>query len=425
MGASIAQTDQVLARIDREELVRLALDLGNIDSPTGQEGPVADYLMTTLRAWGFAPRTVALLTDRPNVLARLPGRGGGRSLLFNSHMDTIIASDEIWVTPRAGDRIFHSAWRDGEELIGVGVYNDKGSMAAWLIAARAIKESGVTLPGDLVLTMVPGEIGVEPVDEFMGPAYVAKEAGARFLAEHGAVADYAIVAEGTHFDVAWTTAGKAFFKITVHGDLNPIYTPFLTRPVPVERHPNAIVRIAPVIDALERWALRYEEAHRYESAGGTIIPKVNIGAIRGGVPYKITKSVGVCALYLDVRITPIQDPLDVADEIREVLSGTGIAAEVEMFAYRRAYEGQGVKPLVEAVSRVQLQLLGRVPGIARSVFTGMWRDTNVFNAMGIPTIMWGAAGQPDRLAMRIDDLLTAARLYALVALDVCSQPRAR
>jgi len=66
-----------------------------------------------------------------------------------------------------------------------------------------------------------------------------------------------------------------------------------------------------------------------------------------------------------------------------------------------------------------------VPGIARSVFTGMWRDTNVFNAMGIPTIMWGAAGQPDRLAMRIDDLLTAARLYALVALDVCSQPRAR
>lgn len=425
MGVNGAEADKVLACIDREELIRLALDLGNIDSPTGREGPVADYLVATLQEWGLAPRKVALLTDRPNVLARVPGRGGGRSLLFNSHMDTIIAADETWVTPRAGDAIFHSAWREGDELIGVGVYNDKGSMAAWLTAVRAVKESGVALDGDLVLTMVPGEIGVEPVDEFMGPAYVAKEAGARFLAEHGGIADYAIVAEGTHFDVGWTSAGKAFFKITVYGDLNPIYTPFLTRPVPLDRNPNAIVKIVPVIEALERWALRYQETHRYESPGGTIVPKVNIGAIRGGVPYKITKSVGVCALYLDVRTTPAQDPLDIADELRTVVAEAGVEAAVELFAYRRAYEGQGVAPLVEAVTRVQLGVLGRAPGIAAPVFAGMWRDTNVFNAIGIPTIMWGPAGQPDRLAMRVDDLLTAARLYALVALDVCAQPRAR
>ena len=44
-----------------------------------------------------------------------------------------------------------------------------------------------------------------------------------------------------------------------------------------------------------------------------IVPRVNIGAIRGGVPYKITKTVQQCAIYVDVRTTPVQNPLDIRD----------------------------------------------------------------------------------------------------------------
>ena len=91
----------------------------------------------------------------------------------------------------------------------------------------------------------------------------------------------------------------------------PIYTPYIERPVTIEKNPSAIVRMAPLIQRIEAWAYEYEQKHRYECPGGVIVPRVNIGAIRGGVPYKITKTVQQCAIYVDVRITPVQNPLDI------------------------------------------------------------------------------------------------------------------
>jgi acetylornithine deacetylase/succinyl-diaminopimelate desuccinylase-like protein len=72
-------TQAVLDRIDVDELIKVALDLGNIDSPTGCEGPVGEYVYEWLRREGFDARKVALYADRPNVLATLPGTGGGRA----------------------------------------------------------------------------------------------------------------------------------------------------------------------------------------------------------------------------------------------------------------------------------------------------------------------------------------------------------
>ncbi|MEE9143951.1 MAG: M20/M25/M40 family metallo-hydrolase, partial [Candidatus Binatia bacterium] len=161
-----SRAHEVLDKIDVDELVKLALDLGNIDSPTGSEGPVGEYVYDWLNRQGFAAKKVALFPDRPNVIATLPGRGNGRSLVFNSHMDTTIHKDEIWTTRHAADPVFHSAWREGDMLVGNGICNDKGPMATWLLAAKAIKDAGVTVKGDLVLMAVVGEIGLEPVDEF-------------------------------------------------------------------------------------------------------------------------------------------------------------------------------------------------------------------------------------------------------------------
>jgi len=246
-----ARAQSVLDRIDVDELVKVALDLGNIDSPTGSEGPVGDYVYEWLTRQGFAARKVALLPDRPNVIGTLPGAGSGKSLVFNSHMDTTIHKDEYWTTRRAADPVFHSAWREGDVLVGNGICNDKGPMATWLLAAKAIKDSGVTLRGDLVLMAVVGEIGLEPVDEFQSPAYLAKEAGTRFAITHGGVGDYALVAEGTDFGLVGVEAGKAFFKVTVFGNDLPIYTPYIDRLTPVEKNPSSIVRMAPLIQRLE------------------------------------------------------------------------------------------------------------------------------------------------------------------------------
>ena len=105
-------TKQVLDNIDADELVKVTLDLANIDSPTGSEGPVGDYVHDWLCRQGFDARKVGLYPDRPNVIATLPGTGNGRSLCFNSHMDTTIYKDEIWTTRHAADPI---STPDGEE----------------------------------------------------------------------------------------------------------------------------------------------------------------------------------------------------------------------------------------------------------------------------------------------------------------------
>jgi acetylornithine deacetylase/succinyl-diaminopimelate desuccinylase-like protein len=418
---------RVLDHLDVDELVKVALDLGNIDSPTGSEGPVAEYVHDWLGRQGIAARKVALMPDRPNVIGTLPGHGRGRSLVFNSHMDTTIHKDEWWTTRRAADPVFHSAWREGDVLVGNGVCNDKGPMASWLLAAKAIKDSGVRLKGDLVLMAVVGEIGLEPVDEFQSPAYLAKEAGTRFAITHGGVGDYALVAEGTDFGLVGVEAGKAFFKVTVFGHDLPIYTPYIGRPTPVEKNPSAIVRAAPLIQRIEAWALEYEGRHRYECAGGVIVPRVNIGAIRGGVPYKITKTVQQCALYVDVRITPAQNPLDVREELRDLLAGLGLEGEVELFVYRPAFEAdpEKVRPLASAVTRAHEALIGGAPPNAAPPFSSMWRDINCFNEMRIPSLTYGPGVSVGggNFGMPIATLVAGARLYALTALDLCNQDR--
>src|SRR3990167_2004214 len=111
-GNGAVQT--VLDRINADELVKLALDLGNIDSPTGSEGEMAEFVFAWMARHGFAPRQVGLFKNRFNVVGTLPGNSNGKSLVFNSHMDTTIAKEEIWTTRKAADPIFHSALRQGD-----------------------------------------------------------------------------------------------------------------------------------------------------------------------------------------------------------------------------------------------------------------------------------------------------------------------
>ena len=192
---------EILSRIDRDDLVRLVLDLCNIDSGGPIETPVARYVGDWLRAEGFKVRNVGLLADRFNVLARLPGTGGGLSLLLNSHMDTAVRATDVWSRTDPHADVHHKAWREGDELIGEGVVNDKGPMAAFLIAAKAIKRAGVKLKGDLLLSAVVAETSHEPSDGEPGAIVETLDLGARFLATHGGVADYALIAEGTGFSM--------------------------------------------------------------------------------------------------------------------------------------------------------------------------------------------------------------------------------
>jgi acetylornithine deacetylase/succinyl-diaminopimelate desuccinylase-like protein len=411
----------VFDQIDEDGLIELALALGNLDSPTGEEGAASDYVYEWCEREGFEPRRLALFPDRANIVARIPGAGGGQSLLYNSHLDTTIAKEEWLTTPRADAPEHHSAWRAGRRLIGNGIVNNKGVMATWLTACRALRRAGVQLRGDLLMTAVVGEIGLEPVDEFQPPRYIAKEAGARYMVNRGVTADWAVVAEGTSFALCWVEAGKAFFKVLVHGDEPPLYTPYLPRPTGIAESPNAIVRSTAVIQAIEEWAYEYEREHTYRCDGGTVVPKVSVNAVRSGVPYKITKTPSICLLYVDARITPQQDPRSVQRELEAASASTGVPVTVEPIAYRRGWEATGVEPLVAKVEVAHERVIGGAPGRPIESITSMWRDSNVFIEAGIPTVVYGpgASVGGGNFAMEIDDLVTAARVYAAIAIEVC------
>ncbi|HET7704313.1 MAG TPA: M20/M25/M40 family metallo-hydrolase [Candidatus Limnocylindrales bacterium] len=417
--------DDVVARIDPQEVVDLALALGNIDSPTGSEGPAGRFVRDWLADNGFRPRTFALTEERFNVAAWIEGSGGGYSLIFNSHLDTTLRPDATWSARDPGDPLYHSAWVEGDEIFGDGVVNDKGPMAAFLVAAKAILQAGFPLKGDLIVSAVAGEISREPIEEWQGPAYLSKDLGARFMVTHGAVADFALVAEGTGFGIVGIEPGKAHFKVTVFTDTPRYYTPYLPRPTGMADAPNAIVRTAAVIEAFERWAYAYQVANRYESANGTIVPKASINAIRSGYPFSLTSAPQLCSFYVDTRILPGANPLDVRDQLKAILAEVGVEGTVELFLYRPGFEAVGAERLIETVRRCHDQVFAEPPSIVGEPVTSMWRDTNAFNELGIPAISYAprSTSHAARKAFKVKDLTDAALAYARIAMDLCNQDR--
>ncbi len=410
--------------IDAEELVKLTLALCNIESPAGREAEVGEFVFEWLAREGFAPRRIGMFPDRFNVLGTLAGRGDGYSLIFNSHLDTGRSKADRWSIRNPQAPVNHGAWVEGETLHGEGVVNDKGPMAAFLIAAKTLKAAGIPLRGDLLLSAVPGEIGYEAVDEFEAPRYLSKEVGTRYLIQHGGVADFALVAEGTDFRYAAIEAGKAFFKITVFGD-DQYYTPFVPDAEVDTKHPNAIVRAALFVPILQEWARRYEQRFVYKSKDGTIVPKVVIGAIRGGNPYHVTRTSELCAMYLDCRLTPESDPLALRRELRELLASTDIPGTVELFLYRRSHGAPDTGVLLEGLRAAHRSVIGSELELAAPVFSSMWRDVLIFNEMGIPAITYGPPRSFRKQAMTIADLTRAAEVYARVAINVCSREKPR
>jgi acetylornithine deacetylase/succinyl-diaminopimelate desuccinylase-like protein len=417
--------DDVVARIDPDEVVALALALGNIDSPTGSEGPAGQFVYDWLERAGFAPRKFALIPERFNVAAWLNGSGGGYSLIYNAHLDTTLRRDAVWSARDPNDPLYHSAWLDGEDIYGDGVVNDKGPMAAFLVAAKAIKDSGIGLRGDLIVSAVAGEISREPIEEWQGPLYLSKDLGVRFMVTHGAVADYALVAEGTGFGIVGIEPGKAHFKVTVVTDTPRYYTPYLPRPTGLADAPNAIVRAAAVIAAFEEWAYGYQQRNTYRGPAGTIVPKASINAIRSGYPFSLTSAPQICSFYVDTRILPGANPMDVRDELRGVLRGAGVDGTVELFLYRPGFEAKGAERLIETVRRCHDQTFATPPEIVGDPVTSMWRDTNAFNELGIPAISYAprSASHAAKKSFKVKDLTDAAVVYARIAMDLCNQER--
>ena len=419
MASDRAEVDGILKRIDRKEVVDLALAMGNIASPSGYELPVADFLEPWLKENGLNPVRQHVVTGRDNVVGVLKGLGGGRTLLFNSHMDTQIPDSVNPLLPPETQELEKRAWAEGGRVYGIGVVNDKGPMAAFLIAAKALRENGVSLRGDMILTMVVGEMGMAPVDEFQGERYLGKGLGTRHLVDHGVLADAALVAEATDFGMTTTEAGVLYLKLTVRGERR--YTPHVEVTPSLTESSHAILIMSDLIQGLHAWSMEYEKKNAYDLEFGRFIPKANIGAIRAGRPFNPCSSPGSCSLYLDVRLTPHANPGKVVEEVKEVCRKRGTPAEVEVYLYRQGAEGRNLEPLREALESAHQDVFGdNLKGVG-SPETSMWRDTNVFNLGGIPSLTYGpgAASGGGGQSLLEDDLERAAQVYALTTYYHC------
>lgn len=415
----------VLKAIDKNELVRLTLDICNIDSAGAGEAPVAEFVADWMSKEGFSVRKIGLLSDRYNVLGRWAGTpGDGYSLIFNSHMDTAVRFSDSWSHIDRARDVFHKAWIEGDDLVGEGVVNDKGPMAAFLIAATAIKRSGVQLRGDLLLSAVVGETSHEPVDEAPGELVETLDLGSRFLVTHGGVADYALVAEGTGFSIVTVEAGMAWYKITFLSEQPAFYTPYLPDRTTAAQSPNMIVRASAAIQALEQWAVDYQRRFTRESSGGRIVPKAQIGAIRSGNPSNPKITPQICSLYLGAFTVPGQDPLELREEIAKTLAGAATpASTIDLYLFRQGYEAKNADRIVSALRKAHVDTFGNAPPEPNSATCSMWRDINIFNEVGIPAITYGPRSETHayRKSFPIDALYNAACVYARTAIDICNQ----
>src|SRR5262245_44433749 len=187
-------------RIDRtytlETLARLVET--NSINPTLAPGAlgekeIAAFIAESLRAGGLTVETFEPAPGRTSVLGRLSGTGGGRSLMLNAHCDT--------VDVRGMSEPFSGAIRDGK-LYGRGAYDMKGSLAACMSAAKALKDSGMKLRGDVVVAAV--------ADEEDGSL------GMRGLIAKVKVAG-AIVTEPTALEVCVAHKGYLWIEVVVEG----------------------------------------------------------------------------------------------------------------------------------------------------------------------------------------------------------------
>jgi acetylornithine deacetylase/succinyl-diaminopimelate desuccinylase-like protein len=137
----------------RDEAVTLLQELIRKDTvnPPGNETRAAEILRGYLEESGVRCELYARRPERANLVARIPGRGSGRSLMLLSHTDTVLADPAEWtVDPWSGEL------RDGH-VWGRGALDMKGQVAASAVAIASLAREGFEPAGDLIFAAVADE----------------------------------------------------------------------------------------------------------------------------------------------------------------------------------------------------------------------------------------------------------------------------
>ena len=382
-------------KIDRGYLAETLVRLVQINSvnPTLAAGApgereIATFIASSLESIGLATEILEPEPGRTSVLGWLRGTGGGRSLMWNAHCDTVDV---------AGMGEPFSGVIDGGRVYGRGSFDMKGSLAAGMAAAKALVDNGIHLRGDVLVAAV--------ADEEYGSL------GTSDLIRRVRV-DGAIVTEPTALEVCLAHKGYLWIEVTVSGraahgskfdlgiDANMKMGQFLAR-----------------LSVLER-DLRSRRPHPLVGP-----PSLHAAMLSGGAG--LSTYAASSTVKIERRTIPGETEAQAVGEIQAIVDGLAGAdpdfhAAVRPFFVRNPFEVAPDAPIVRAVDRAAAKVRGKP---AAHIGDTPWMDAALLQEAGIETVVCGAAGagaHSDVEWVDLESVVQLAEILAEAAVDYCA-----
>ena len=350
------------------------------------EAAIADFCAAWLAERGFEIHRLESHAGRPSIVGIARGSGGGKSLMFNGHIDTVS------IATYDGDAL-DPVVRDGK-LFGRGSFDMKGGVAAMMVAAARAKTQG--LRGDILVACVADEEYASFGTEDVAKAFKA---------------DAAIVTEPSHLELTVAHRGFAWFDVVVQGR-----AAHGSRP---ELGIDAIAKAGKFLVALDQYDKRLRASPTYALLKSG---SVHASMISGGE--EISSYPASCKISLERRTVPGETSATVAVEVQAIINEIAAAdpdfkASLTPGLERPPFEVAESEPVVQALDAVASRHLGRSPTRRGEPF---WTDCAILQSAGIPCVMFGADGAGAHAATEWTTVESVERLADILtetAIDFC------
>ncbi|RPJ02505.1 MAG: M20 family peptidase, partial [Deltaproteobacteria bacterium] len=273
--------------ITKEEILELTRKLVRSPSvnPPGDTRHCAEIILDKFKKERIEAEIVEGKKGASNVVARLTGKGRGKVLLLNGHIDVVPPGEDWTVDP------FRAEVRENR-IYGRGTSDMKSGIASMMAAMIGLKRSGAPFQGEIIfMAICDEETGSEH-----GTVHLLKKG-------IGKSADFALVAEPTDLRVELGNRGLRWVDITVKGKASHAGRPHLGI--------NAISSGARLVEAIH--SLKFKNRNE---AFDIPEPSLSVTMIHGGTKENIIPD--RCDLVLDRRMIPGETTETVTGELRAV-----------------------------------------------------------------------------------------------------------
>ncbi len=389
MGSVADAVDPGAVLSSLAELVRIDSVNPLLVAGAAGEGAMATAVARRLEAQGLDIALHEVAPGRPNVIARLRGSGGGKTLILNAHTDTVGVTG-MTIPP------FEPRVEDGR-LYGRGSGDTKAGLAAMIGAIEAVQRAGVPLRGDVVLAAV-----VDEEYSSLGTEHLVRTVQG----------DGCIVAEDTALQLMVAHQGFAWYEIETLGRAAHGMHP--------EEGIDAIAMMGRVLGELARLDREVIARDVHPLAGRAVFHN---GTISGGTEPGIYPA--RCALQIEIGCNPGATMAVRRAEIDAILADLTardphFRATVTAHVERPPFDGDPDAAVVQDLATSVAGVTGRP---ARLIGANAWMDAALVQEAGIPTVVFGPRGGGYHAAVEwveTESVVAAARILAETVARFCA-----